>query len=495
MNNVALEANNMKMIFDGVVALNKVNIKIYKGEAMALVGENGAGKSTLIKCISGINKPNEGKIKMFGKKQNFSNVHEAITSGIGVVHQELKLCENMSIAENIFLGRWKKTRKIINYKKMYQESKKYLKMIGINLDPKLKVSELSIAKQQMVEIAKVLSLGAKIIILDEPTDTLSNIEANQLFKVLEKLKKKKIAILYVTHRMKEIKKICERYTILKDGLFIKSGFVKDISINKIIENMIGRKIEEQFPKQKFKKDKCVMEIKNLSSEILFNVNLKIYNGEILGIAGLVGSKRTEFAKTIVGLMNYNFGKIFYKNKILKKIKTKKMIENGIYYVTENRKKDGLFLNLDVSHNVIISNINKVLNKMKIISTKKIKNSTHLARKKLNIKFNNIDDKPLSLSGGNQQKLLLAKALFTNPQILILDEPTRGVDVGSRKEIYNIINDFATQGKAVVVISSELPEIIGISNRVAVFNNGYLRGILNKKEISEKEIMNLAILEN
>jgi ribose transport system ATP-binding protein len=378
---------------------------------------------------------------------------------------------------------------------MYQESKKYLKMIGINLDPKLKVSELSIAKQQMVEIAKVLSLGAKIIILDEPTDTLSNIEANQLFKVLEKLKKKKIAILYVTHRMKEIKKICERYTILKDGLFIKSGFVKDISINKIIENMIGRKIEEQFPKQKFKKDKCVMEIKNLSSEILFNVNLKIYNGEILGIAGLVGSKRTEFAKTIVGLMNYNFGKIFYKNKILKKIKTKKMIENGIYYVTENRKKDGLFLNLDVSHNVIISNINKVLNKMKIISTKKIKNSTHLARKKLNIKFNNIDDKPLSLSGGNQQKLLLAKALFTNPQILILDEPTRGVDVGSRKEIYNIINDFATQGKAVVVISSELPEIIGISNRVAVFNNGYLRGILNKKEISEKEIMNLAILEN
>jgi ribose transport system ATP-binding protein len=378
---------------------------------------------------------------------------------------------------------------------MYQESKKYLKMIGINLDPKLKVSELSIAKQQMVEIAKVLSLGAKIIILDEPTDTLSNIEANQLFKVLEKLKKKKIAILYVTHRMKEIKKICERYTILKDGLFIKSGFVKNISINKIIENMIGRKIEEQFPKQKFKKDKCVMEIKNLSSEILFNVNLKIYNGEILGIAGLVGSKRTEFAKTIVGLMNYNFGKIFYKNKILKKIKTKKMIENGIYYVTENRKKDGLFLNLDVSHNVIISNINKVLNKMKIISTKKIKNSTHLARKKLNIKFNNIDDKPLSLSGGNQQKLLLAKALFTNPQILILDEPTRGVDVGSRKEIYNIINDFATQGKAVVVISSELPEIIGISNRVAVFNNGYLRGILNKKEISEKEIMNLAILEN
>ena len=487
-----LEVQNLYKNFGPTKALKNIKINIYEGKAMALLGENGAGKSTLIKCISGVLKPNAGIIKMFGKAQKFSKVNDATKAGIAVVHQELQLCNNLTVYENIYLGRNITKFGIVNHKKMQRESQTYLDILNVNLSPKEVVANLTIAQQQMVEIAKALSLGAKILILDEPTDALSEKESNSLFEIIANLKKQGIGILYVTHRMEEINKVCEYYTIFKDGEYVKEGKVKDTKISSIIEGMIGRKLEKQFPKKANANKTQFIKIKNFSNKYVSNISLDINRGEILGLAGLVGSGRTEFAKTIIGELKRNNGYILQNNKKMKIKDIKHSIKRGIYYVTEDRKKDGLSLNARIDDNIVISNLKRVSNKMNFVDYKKQKQEIEILKKRLNIKFHKQSDKISSLSGGNQQKVLLSKAIFTSPSLLILDEPTRGVDVGARKEIYKIIVDYAKKDNAVIIISSDLPEIIGVSERVGVFNDGRLMGLLSKKDISEKKIINLAI---
>ena len=492
-NSIAMSLKGVSKSFGPVRALDRVNLNIYEGKVMALLGENGAGKSTVIKCAAGMHRLDSGSINVFGKNVRFASIKDSVKASIAVVHQELKLVDDMTVAENIFLGRYKTKFSFINHPEMFRESKKYLDILNVSFSSRTLVKELTIAEQQMVEIAKALSLNAKIIILDEPTDALSQREVIALFSTIKSLKQKGISFLYVTHRMSEIFEICDNYTVFKDGKFIIESSVKGTSIDFIINKMIGRDLKDQFPKKDLIfNNEISYEFVSISNKYVKDISLNIKKGEVLGISGLVGSGRTEFARTIIGDLPKVTGKIYKNGKeiIIKNIN--KAIKNKIFYVTENRKFDGLNVDDTISNNMTSSFLNKLRTKFYTISYQKIRKEVKKQKENMNIKMFSQSDMVSSLSGGNQQKVLLGKGLMTVPELLILDEPTRGVDVGARKEIYSIIQKISKKGTSIIMISSDLPEVIGMSDRIAVFHEGKLSGILDdRKTFSENQIMKLA----
>ncbi|MEF9991554.1 MAG: ribose ABC transporter ATP-binding protein RbsA [Romboutsia sp.] len=491
MKNPILQMTDIIKTFPGVKALDGVNLELYEGKVMALMGENGAGKSTLMKILSGVYKKDGGQVYYNGKLEYIKGPKDAANKGIAIIHQELNLIPDLTIGENIFLGREPKKGIGIDFEKIFSDSDILLKKLNIETSSRELVENLSIAGQQMIEIAKALSLDARIIIMDEPTDALTDKEADSLFNVINNLKNEGKAIVYISHRLKEIFKICDYITVLRDGRYIGMEDIKNIDEDKMIEMMVGRKLDEQFPRLENKKGEVVLKVENLNSNNVNNVSFEVKSGEIVGISGLMGAGRTELAKTIYGHIKKTSGNIYINGNKVENKSSKDGLKNKIAYVSEDRKGDGLILDLSIKENMTISSLNKIATMFSINKRKETKEVNEYIEK-MNIKTPSENQLIRNLSGGNQQKVAIAKALMTEPDILILDEPTRGVDVGAKKEIYDLINNFKSKGNAVIMISSEMPEILGLSDRILVLSQGRITGEFDIKDATQELILKSAV---
>lgn len=489
---IVLRMSDIVKTFPGVKALDGASLNIYKGRVMALMGENGAGKSTLIKVMTGIYNMDSGSLYVGNAKVDFRNVNDSQEKGIAVIHQELNLIPELSITENIFLGR-EMTNQFgkIDSSLMKKEARMLLDKLNVKESEDTLVKELTIGKMQMVEIAKALSQNAKIIVMDEPTDALTDSETESLFAVIKELTSEGKSIVYISHRLKEIPQICDDITIMRDGKFICEEEVKNIDEEFIIKNMVGRSLDEQFPRVKVEKGKEVLRVENLKNKYVDDISFTLHSGEILGISGLMGAGRSELVKTIYGHYKKDSGKVIVDGTEKNIRSAKDGIESKIAYVSEDRKGDGLVLGLSVKENMTLSAL-KFFSTIFKIDHKKEKNEVDEYIKKFRIKTPTMDQKIKNLSGGNQQKVAIAKALLTNPKILILDEPTRGVDVGAKKEIYDFINELKKKGLSIIMISSEMPEILGLSDRILVIHNKKITGEFLAEEATQEKIMRSAV---
>lgn len=490
-----LKMTKITKSFPGVKALEDVNLTAYGGEITALMGENGAGKSTLMKILSGVYKKDSGTIEIDGEEVQITGIKEAESLGVTIIHQELSVLPNLTVAENIFLGN-EKTNKFtgrIEKRLINERSKMFLEQIGCKIEPSTLVKNISVGEKQMIEIAKALTKNSKIIIMDEPTTALTDVETKKLFEVIKSLKEKGIAVIYISHRMEEIFAICDKVVVLRDGKYVGEERVKDINNDKLINMMVGRNIEEQFPYKEYKKGQVLLEVKNLNyGNIVKDASLAVKAGEILGVAGLMGSGRTELAKTIFGEYKAASGEIYVEGKKVKINFTKDAISNGICYLSEDRKKEGLVLGMSVGRNMTLSNIEKYENKFKRIDQNAESKDVEEYIKKLKVKTPSSAQLIKNLSGGNQQKVILAKWLLVAPKVLIIDEPTRGIDVGAKKEIYELLNELKSMGKAIIMISSDLPEVLGISDRIIVMSEGRISGELAREDANQESVMKLAV---
>jgi ribose transport system ATP-binding protein len=483
--------------FPGVNALDNCQFELRRGEVHALVGENGAGKSTLMKVLAGIYIKDKGIIKIRGDENEVHNTRQALNLGINIIHQELNLMKHLTSAQNIFIGREQKQgmRFLVDDENINRKSEELFKLINLPLDPKIQVAELTVAQQQMVEIAKALSFNMDILIMDEPTSALSESEIEELFKIIRNLRDKGKGIVYISHRMDELHRICDRVTVMRDGRYIATNPIKEITTEQIISQMVGREIyESQHPHEDTSKNEVVLSVKNLNrGRFVKNVSFELHKGEILGFAGLLGAGRTETMRLIFGADLIDSGEIFiYRKKILVK-KPKDAVNHGIGYLSEDRKRYGLTLKMSVKENTVLAAMNKVLNYFGVINEKKQRNIATECVERLNIKTPNIEQLVNNLSGGNQQKVVIGKWLVKDSDILIFDEPTRGIDVGAKSEIYKLLNELADQGKSIIMISSELPEIFRMSHRVVVMCEGMVTATLMTKDCSQEEIMYYATL--
>ena len=490
---VILSIKNVSKSFFNIPVLNNVNLDVYKGEVHALLGENGAGKSTLIKIISGVHERDGGDITYLGSNVLFKKPVDAITNGIITIHQELNMCTHLRVVDNLFLGREIKNKfGILDNEKMISESIKYLKKFGLENEVCTQVKSLPISKQQIVEIARAVSWSSNVIIMDEPNSSLSEKESEELFTIIRELKKMDIAIIYITHRLEELEKIVDRVTVLRDGNFIMSKMFKDTTTDDIVNAMAGRSIEDKYPYLKCDIGENILEVKNISCEPYFrNISFTLREGEILGFAGLVGAGRTKIAKSLAGIYPAQKGEILIRGKNVSINCIKKSIDSGIAYLSEDRKQEGLALKMLISENVALPNMNIYTSKAKTIIVKKILEDTKYLAEKLKIKMRSAFDSIQFLSGGNQQKFMIGKWMIKKPSIFIFDEPTRGVDVNAKINIYNTINEFKKNKVGLIVISSELPEIMGICDRVLVIANGNITKELDVKKTSQEEILKYA----
>ena len=491
MREVILRMENITKEFPGVKALDNVNLNVYKGKVMALLGENGAGKSTLMKILSGVYKKTSGELYYNNAPLEVANPKDAMQKGIAIIHQELNLIEEMSVAENIFMGRYPSSGGRISWKNLHDESKRLLDKLGMEINPKTKVGSLSIGQKQMVEIAKALSFDAQIIIMDEPTDALTDSEAESLFKVIKELVSEGKSVVYISHRLPEIFQICDDITILRDGQFIDEMPVSEMDETILIEKMVGRKLEEQYPYIAPLSDEPLMEVKNIKNEFVSDISFVVKKGEILGVAGLMGAGRTELAKSIYGSIKCEIKDIMLDGVKFEAKNEKQALSQGIVYVSEDRKKEGLVLGMSVAKNVTISSLGR-FSKGQLINKKQEKESVLHYKDAMRIKTPSLDQSVKLLSGGNQQKVSIAKSLSTQPKILIMDEPTRGVDVGAKKEIYELMNEFKRNGLGILMISSEIPELLGVCDRIMVMSEGKIAGVLSRDKANSNEIMRLAI---
>lgn len=491
MGKLILSMRDISKTFPGVKALDNAQFNIYEGEVMGFLGENGAGKSTMMKILSGVYTKDSGDILFEGEEFIVSNPKEAIDKGVTIIHQELNLVNNMAVYENIFLGREETLGIKLDKTAMIQKSSELLKKLNVQIDPRVKVSSLSIAMQQMVEIARALSVNSKIIIMDEPTDTLTSKEVKDLFEVIKTLKEQNKGIVYISHRLDEIEEICDRYCVLRDGKYVGERKVKDSNEAEMIQLMVGRPLDEQIPYSKPNYGDVSLKVEMINNKFLKDVSFFARQGEILGIAGLVGAGRTELAKTLFGAYKIDSGSISVNDTSVSLSSPRDGIENGIVYVSEDRKSDGLVLGMDVKSNITLSALNKFIDGIKINKQKEEDVSKKYV-KEMNIRTPSIKQIVGNLSGGNQQKVSISKALVTNAEILILDEPTRGVDVGAKREIYQILNKLKEQGKTIIVISSDMPEILGLSDRILVMSDGKIMGELSREEATQEKIMHLIV---
>lgn len=483
-----LELKNISKSFPGVRALDGVSFSVKKGQVHMLVGENGAGKSTLIKIINGMYTADEGDLYFKNRKVETHTPKHMMDLGIATIHQELSPVLDMSIGENIFLGT---ETMLIDWKGMYERAEKMIQELGFDYDPRAKMRSLTVSDMQIIEIIKAISRNAKLIIMDEPTSSITESEVAVLFKQVEKLKAAGIGIIYITHKLDEIFQIGDKATILRDGQVVSTHDVKELKKAQIVAKMVGRELKEVYPPKENIPGDVILELKGLTSKKYQNVNLKIRRGEILGMSGLVGAGRTEVMRAVFGLDTYENGEIIYKGEKLPVKGVTEMIDRGIMMVSEDRKGEGLVLIRSVIDNISLPNLDSYVRRL-FIDDKKVVEDAQDMIEKLAIKTPSGKTLADNLSGGNQQKIVIAKWLLHNPEVLILDEPTRGIDVGAQYEIYKIICDFAKRGVAVVMISSEMPEIIGVCDRVMVMSNGRVTGELEKEEITQEKIMTLAV---
>ena len=487
-----VEMEHISKSFPGVKALDDVSFNLKAGEVMALLGENGAGKSTLMKILSGIYTRDCGEINLFGEQLDILNPKIAKEKGVAIIHQELNMCQHLTVAENMFLGREiLNGRVILNSSQMNKEADKVLKKLGVEIDPTTLVGNLPISKQQMVEIAKALSFDAKILIMDEPTSALTNKEISDLFVIIKQLKDEGCGIVYISHRLEELKHIVDRVTIMRDGRFITNGDFLSFTMDQIITNMVGREIKEKFPRVDAILGKTIFSVKNLNAgRMVRNISFSVNKGEIVGIAGLMGAGRTETTRAIFGVDAKDSGEIYIDGKLINIRKPSDAIKAGIVLAPEDRKKDGLCTKLPVKDNVALPNLD-IISRFGVVNHKKETEMVNKTIKALKIKVSNPNVDAANLSGGNQQKVVVGKWLARNSKIVIFDEPTRGIDVAAKVEIYNLMNELKQQGIGVLFVSSEMPEVMGIADRIIVMCDGRITGELSREDATQEKILTLA----
>jgi len=485
--------------FPGVQALSDVRFELNYGEVHALVGENGAGKSTLMKILGGIYHKDAGRVSLEGKEVDITTPAMAQQLGISIIHQELNLMPHLTVAQNIFIGREPRGKPsfIVDDKATNEQAERLFGLLNLKLDPNTKVADLTVAKQQMVEIAKALSFNAKILVMDEPTAALTDTEIDELFRIIRQLREKGVGIVHISHRLEELKQISDLVTVMRDGKYIDTLKTGEASIDQIISLMVGRTIFEATPElPDIPSQEVVLEVRNLNrGRVLKDVSFDLKKGEILGFAGLVGAGRTEVARAIFGADKYDSGEIYIKGQQVHIKNPGDAVTHGIGYLSEDRKRYGLALGMDVKENVAMAAMKKFLSRIGWVDFNKISARGDLMVKALNIKTPSLEQKTKFLSGGNQQKVVVGKWLTADTEILIFDEPTRGIDVGAKSEIYKLLNDLAHQGKAIIMISSELPEILRMSHRVVVMCEGRVTGILNAAEATQENIMKFATMRS
>ncbi|PQD94311.1 D-xylose ABC transporter ATP-binding protein [Pradoshia eiseniae] len=487
-----IQMSGISKAFNGNVVLNNAQFELKQGEIHALMGENGAGKSTLMKILAGIYTKDSGEVRVNGKLMDFKSTKDSEKEGIHVIHQELNILPDLSVAENLFLGK-EYTYKLgfLKQKKMEKEAKELLAKLGLHINPKKRAGDLSVGKQQIIEIAKAIASDAKYIVMDEPTAALTDREIMTLFQTIRELKSKGISFVYISHRMEEIFSICDKITVLRDGQYVGVKRIEETSFDEIVSMMVGRALGNRFPIRESNIGEIKLEVRGLSADEAFDdVSFTLRKGEVLALAGLMGAGRTEVAETLFGYRKASKGEILIDNQPVKMKDPIEAMKYGIGYVSEDRKSKGLVLDFSIKENIMLANLEKG-SKGGFIQPKKEEKLVDHHMKQLRIRASSAEQLVKSLSGGNQQKVVIAKWLETNPEILILDEPTRGVDIGAKKEIYQIINQLAESGVAILMISSELPEVIGMADRVIVMQEGKLTGVVEKHEMTQERIMHFA----
>ncbi|KAA6050833.1 sugar ABC transporter ATP-binding protein [Pantoea sp. Bo_7] len=488
----ALEAEGISKFFPGVKALDNVSLRIRPGSVHALMGENGAGKSTLMKCLIGIYRPDKGTIRIKGEPVQFQDTMDALRSGISMIHQELNLVPHMTVAENIWLGREPMKFGFVDHALLNRQTQELLNKLNIRLKADRMVGELSIAAQQMVEIAKAVSWNSDVVIMDEPTSALTETEVAHLFTIIRDLRAQGKAIIYISHKMDEIFTITDEISIFRDGTWVGSNDTSAFTRQSLITQMVGRELTQLFPKFNGTIGDDVLTVRGLTSKERFSdISFSVRRGEILGVAGLVGAGRSEVMESLFGMESYDSGEVLIDGVPVSIDSPSTAIEKGMAFLTEDRKKSGLFLVLSVMENMSIVNMPGYTGKSGFVSHVKMAQDCMEQIRKLNIKTPTMDQIINNLSGGNQQKVLIARWLLAQPKILILDEPTRGIDVGAKAEIYRLISELANRGVAIIMVSSELPEILGMSDRIMVMHGGRITGILSKEEADQETILSLA----
>ncbi len=492
---ILLKMKNIEKAFPGVKALNNVSLEVKAGTVHALMGENGAGKSTLMKCLFGVYKKDKGHIYLDGREVDFKNSKEALENGVAMVHQELNQALKRNVSDNIWLGRFPKVSKLIpltSERKMHKATKTLFEQLDVNLDPKTVMSKLSVSQRQMVEIAKAVSYNSKIIVFDEPTSSLNDREVEHLFRIINMLKNKGCGIIYISHKMEEILKISDEVTVMRDGAKVATKAAKDLSMNEIIRLMVGRELSNRYPEKTNQAGETLLQVESLSSLYanLNDVSFTAHKGEIIGVAGLDGSGRTELLENLFGLSARRSGTIKMEGKAIRNRNPREAIRNGFALLTEERRATGIFGILSIRENATVSSLKQCL-AGPFLSKRKLKKNTEWCIKSMRVKTPTQDTKIRTLSGGNQQKVILGRWLLTDPTVLLLDEPTRGIDVGAKYEIYQLIINLAADGKAVLMVSSEMPELLGVCDRILVMSGGRLAGEVNAATTNQEEIMKLA----
>ena len=492
MQDYIVEINHVSKTFPGVKALDDVSFHLRAGEVMALLGENGAGKSTLMKVLSGVYTRDSGEVKIFGKPQGDLTPKLAQELGVAIIHQELNMCAHLSVAENIFLGREEIHTGVLANRQMCKKAREVLDRLNIDIDPNMIVGDLQVSKQQMVEIAKALATNAKILIMDEPTSALTSKEIDDLFVIIHKLKEEGCGIVYISHRLEELQHIVDRVTIMRDGKYITEMNYKDTRLEDIISLMVGREIKEKFPRVQCKRGKKIFEVRGLNAgKMVRDVDIELYEGEIVGVAGLMGAGRTETTRAIFGVDQKESGEIILDGSKVDIHSPMDAIKAGIVLAPEDRKKDGLCTKLSIRENIALPNLDILCNKAGVVNRKKERTMTEKAVVDLKIKLPNAEVNAATLSGGNQQKVVVAKWLARNSRVVIFDEPTRGIDVAAKVEIYNLMNQLKQQGIGVLFVSSEMPEVMGISDRIIVMCDGRVTGELKREEATQDLILKFA----
>lgn len=492
---VLLRMENMCKTFPGVRALDNVSLTVKSGTVHALMGENGAGKSTLMKCLFGVYSADSGKVFLEGRQVNFRNSKEALENGVAMVHQELNQALKRSVSDNMWLGRFLTVSKYLPFtseRKMHNATKEIFDRLGLSVDPSMIMAKMPVSQRQMVEIAKAVSYNAKVIVFDEPTSSLTEKEVERLFDIINMLREQGCGIIYISHKMEEILKISDEVTVMRDGKHIATKSAEELTVDEIIKLMVGREITNRYPERNHSLGEEWLRVENLTAEYakLENVSFSARKGEILGIAGLDGSGRTELLENIFGLSARRGGKITLGGKQVHNRNARESIKNGFALLTEERRATGIFGILDITENTTVSSLDEYRNGP-FLSKKKMKDSTKWSIDAMRIKTPSQSTKIRTLSGGNQQKVILGRWLLTNPDVLLLDEPTRGIDVGAKYEIYQLILDLASKGKTVIMVSSEMPELLGVCDRIIVMSGGRKAGEVDAKTATQEEIMTLA----
>jgi rhamnose transport system ATP-binding protein len=490
-----LEMKHISMRFDTTQALNDVSLELYPGEIHALMGENGAGKSTLIKIMTGVYHADEGEVLLDGQPIRVNNSVDAQGYGIAAIYQEPMVYPDLNVAENIFISH-RSQGAFVNWRKMYQDAEKILAKLDVKLDVRIPARGLTLASQQTIEIAKAISLNVRVLIMDEPTASLSAHEAEQLFKLTRSLRAQGVSILYISHRMEEVFEIADRVTVFRDGRRISSLPRNEVTKEKVIRDMVGRKIEDFFAKSKEERGELLISVRNLAKANIFSgMNFEVYRGEVLGFAGLIGSRRTDVGLALFGVEPADSGEILLHGKAEKIRSPEQALRLGIAYMSEDRRQIGLSMPMSISSNISLPMLPQYLSRLGLIQTRAEDATADQYRERLSIRATSIQQAVAKLSGGNQQKVMLSKWLNTRPQLLILDEPTRGIDVGAKAEVHQIINDLAAQGLGLILISSDMPEILAMSDRILVMREGKQMGIFAREEATQETILTAAMGQN